>query len=271
MVYYNKMECYTLITGATGGIGEEFCHQCAARGDNLLLTGRSEQKLLALKQKLAQSYAVKILTFACRLDSESERGELCAFIAENGVKLSQFISVAGVDTQMAFEKYTQQKLLFQLRVNFEAVVSLTGEVLRHRAERLGILVVSSISGSCPMPYFALYSSTKAALINFFSALRTELKGSGVNVTVLMPGSVPTRPDVIEDIKKQGLKGKLSSRPKQFVVKKALKGAAKNKRLVIPGAFNKAVYVITRIIPQRWAMSFVARGWKNKEKDAFCVK
>ncbi|MBQ9708990.1 MAG: SDR family NAD(P)-dependent oxidoreductase [Clostridia bacterium] len=262
------MDSYTLITGATGGLGQEFCRQCAARGDNLLLTGRSEQKLEDLRAELLKSYSVKILTFACRLDDELERQSLCDFVAKAEVKLSQFISVAGVDTQMAFERYTREKVLFQLRVNFEAAVALTHALLSFRAEGFSILVVSSISGSCPMPYFALYSATKSALVSFFSALRVELKDKGVKVTVLMPGSIPTRPDIIEDIKIQGLKGRLSSKPKDFVVKKALAGARKNKRIVIPGAFNKFVYFLTKITPYRLVAAFVARGWKNKEKDAF---
>ena len=264
-----KMAEYTLITGATGGIGEEFCFQCAARGDNLFLTGRSEKKLAALKEKLKEKYPDAVTeSFPCMLNDEADRKKLFDYADGLGAKFSRFINVAGVDTQLAFEKYTQEKLLFQLRVNFEAAVSLTRYVLDRRADGLGILVVSSMSAVCPMPYFALYSATKSALVNFYSALRTEMKEYGVKVTVLMPGGVPTRPDIIEDIKIQGLKGKWSSKPKDFVVRKALKGAEKNKRIVIPGFANKLTYALTRITPVKWAIAFVAKNWKNKEKDAF---
>jgi short-subunit dehydrogenase len=272
MIYYNIMEMFTMITGATGGIGEEFSFTLAARGNNLFLTGRSEDKLSSLSNRIKERYpSIKIAYFACMLDDENERNRLFAFIEDGGYTFNRFVSVAGVDTQLAFEKYTQQKLLFQLRVNFEAAVSLSRFVLSHRGDGLEMLVVSSISGACPMPYFALYSATKSALISFFSALRVELKGKGVKVTVLMPGSVPTRQDVIEDIKRQGLKGRLSSKPKSFVVRKGLEAVSKNKRIEVPGLFNKLVYLSTRIAPT-WATSaFVEKGWKNKEKDAFCVK
>ncbi len=262
------MDVYTLITGATGGLGEEFAIQCAERGDDLFLTGRSEQKLSALHKKLSESFPlVKVLTFACMLNEEGERAALFEYADSLGIKFRRLINVAGVDTQMAFEGYSQQKALFQLRVNFEAAVSVTRYFLERRAEDASILTVSSISGSCPMPYFALYSSTKAALINFFSALRVELKGK-VKVTTLMPGSVPTREDIIRDIKIQGLKGRLSSKPKDFVVKRALKGAEKNKRIVIPGAFNKLTYITTKILPVSWQTAFVKKGWQGKTKDAF---
>lgn len=263
------MKGYTLITGATGILGEEFCFQCAARGDKLFLTGRSEEKLSLLSDRIkAKHPAAEILYHPCMLDSSEDRAELMNYIDGLNIKFSRFISVAGVDTQKAFEKYTQEKVIFQLRVNFEANISLAHYLLKKREDDFGILIVGSISGACPMPYFALYSATKSALTYFYSALRVELKGQGVKVTVLMPGGIPTRKDIIEDIKKQGLKGKLSSKPKDFVVRKALKGAEKNKRIVVPGAFNKMTYFITRLIPASWAMAFVERNWKNKEKDAF---
>ena len=123
-----------------------------------------------------------------------------------------------------------------------------------------------MSGSTPMPYFAIYSATKSALINFYTSLRYEVKDA--KITVLAPGGIPTREDVIKDIKRQGCSGKLSSKPAEFVVKKALKGLDKNKRLVIPGAFNKFVYGIEKIAPLGLRCRFVAKKWKNKEKDAF---
>lgn len=266
------MNGYTFITGATGGLGEEFCFQCARRGDKLFMTGRSEQKLSALKNRiLKECPTASILYLPCLLDSQSDRQRFFKTVEEMGLTFKQFISVAGVDTQLAFEKYDQEKLLFQLRVNFEANVSLTRFVLDRMEEGLSILVVSSISGACPMPYFALYSSTKVALTYFYSALREELKEKGVKVTTLMPGGIPTREDIIRDIKIQGLKGKLSSKPKHFVVRKALKGAKKNKRIVIPGVFNKLTYFATRILPAKLSMAFVAKNWKGKEKDAFSAK
>ena len=262
------MEGYTLVTGATGGRGEEFCRQLAARGDRLFLTGRSPERLAALSGRLAAEFhAVQTDFFPCMLDDEKQRAALFADIDAKGVRISRLVYVAGVDTQLAFEKYDQQKLLFQTRVNFEAAVSTARYAMERRTQDFGILVVGSMSSACPMPYFALYSATKIAICYFFSALRTELKGSA-KVTVVMPGGVPTRPDIIEDIKRQGLKGRLSAKPKAFVVKKALAGAEKNKRIVIPGLFNKFTYFITKIVPVSWQTAFVAKHWSGREKDAF---
>lgn len=257
---------YTLITGACGGLGKEFCRQLI-KSEDLFLTGRNEEKLLKLKQELSEiNPRRKTEIFKADLTDEKERENLFLFADEKGITFSGYIGVAGADIQKEFLKYTPEKIVFQTRINFEANIAVCHEVLMRRAEKLKILTVSSMSGSTPMPYFAIYSATKAALINFYTSLRYEVKNA--NITILVPGGIPTREDVIRDIERQGVTGKLSSRPAEFVVRKALKGLEKNKRLVIPGAFNKFVYGIEKIAPMPMKCRFVAKKWKQKEKDAF---
>ncbi len=257
---------YTLITGACGGLGKEFCRRLI-KSDDLFLTGRSERRLSLLREELLKIEPDrKIEIFAADLTSAEEREKLFAYADEKGIKFSGYIGVAGADIQKEFLKYTPEKIVFQIRLNFEANVAICHAVLKRRAENLKILTVSSMSGSTPMPYFAVYSATKSALINFYTSLRYEVKDA--KITVLAPGGIPTRDDVVKDIERQGWTGKLSSKPAEFVVKKALKGLEKNKRLVIPGAFNKFVYRVEKIAPLGLRCRFVAKKWKGKEKDAF---
>ena len=68
---------YTLITGATGGLGSAFCHACAKRGEHLFLTARSQEKLDLLCQQLQSEYPnVQIKTFAANLANEQGRDAL---------------------------------------------------------------------------------------------------------------------------------------------------------------------------------------------------
>ncbi len=261
------MEC-TFISGATGGIGKAFAYSVAKRGGNLFLTGRSKNKLVALKEAITAMHPVEIQYFACDLTSPSSRKEMLDFIKAEGIKFKRIINVAGVDTQKAFMEYTEEKLLFQMRVNAEATVHLTYELLKLRAEKTEVITVSSMSGQSPMPYFALYSATKAMLTNLFTSLHYELKKEGVKVTVVLPGGVPTRPDIIEDIKGQGLWGKLSSKSPEFVAEKSLKAVKKNKIKYIPGGFNKFLNFIMKLAPKKIVLTFIARRWKKQTKDAF---
>lgn len=260
---------FTFISGATGGLGKTYAFCCAEKGYNLFLTGRSEERLSELKRALHEKFSdIKIECFPCELTDDLSRRRMLAHIEEQGFKFDRIINVAGADIQKAFTDYTPEKVLFQIRVNCEAALTLTHGLLRCRAKKTEVLTVSSMSGVSPMPYFAIYSASKAFLTNFFTALHYELKKDGVKITTVLPGGMPTRPDLVEEIKKQGLGGKLSSKPPEFVVKKSLKAVSKNKIICVPGAFNKFLYLIMKIAPKRIVLRFIARRWKNYSKDAF---
>ena len=260
---------YALVTGATGGLGKAFCHALAKRGYALVLTGRSEEKLLALQAELSQAYK-EICTHihAADLSDFDSRNALMQAVRKSGVRLSLLANVAGADVQKGLAEYTQEKIAFQCRVNFEAAVSLCRFAIENRAETLDIINVSSVSGIYPMPYFAIYSATKGALISFSQALRAEMKGTGVRVTAILPGAMPTRADIREQIKGQGLWGKLAAKSPQAVAETSLKAVRKNKRKVIIGFWNKAMRVATCWLPASWRLQFIAKRWSKISKDAF---
>ncbi len=262
---------FTFISGATGGIGKAFVKKCAEKGYRLFLTGRSNEKLLALKNEIKNDYNysdLDISFYACDLSDANSRADMIKYIDDNDFKFERIINVAGVDTQKAVLEYTLDKLLFQLRVNAEATISLTFELLLRRSKEMEIITISSLSGASPMPYFALYSATKAMLTNFFTSLHYELKQQGVKVTVVLPGGVPTRPDIIEEIKSQGFWGRVSAKSPEFVAEKSLKKVRKNKLKFIPGFFNKFLNFMMSLAPKRIVLSFIARRWKSHSKDAF---
>ena len=260
---------YTFISGATGGIGRAFAIACAKKGYNLFLTGRTQGKLSALKAELRSiNPSLEMDSCVCDLSSERSRARLLTYVDGKELKFDRLINVAGVDTQKAFCDYTQEKMFMQLRVNAEATLDLTHALLKRRIGKMEIITVSSMSGVSPMPYFALYSATKALLTNFFTALHYELKKEGVKVTTVLPGAVPTRPDVIEAIKKQGVWGKISKKTPEFVAEKSLKAVKKNKLKFIPGFFNKILYGVIKLALKRIVLSFIAKRWKKQTKDAF---
>ncbi len=262
-------EKYALITGATGGLGKAFVESLAAAGYALLLTGRSEQKLFALEKELALRFpSVEVKSYAADLADEGSRLALFSKIEADAIRLSMLVNVAGADVQKGLEAYTQEKIAFQCRVNFEGAVACCRFAIGQRAKRLQIINVSSVSGIYPMPYFAIYSATKGALTSFSQALRAEMKGKGVSVTAVLPGAMPTREDIKAQIKGQGLWGKLAAKSPEAVVKASLKGAKKNKAKVIVGFWNKLMRISTAWLPTAWRMRFIARRWSKISKDAF---
>ncbi len=268
-IMYNTGKKYALITGATGGLGKAFTEALAKRGYSLLLTGRSEEKLQALKAELAKKYPDAWTEIYPADISEIERRKnLQEEIARAGFPLSMLVNVAGVDIQKGLTEYTEEKIAFQCRVNFEGVASMCRFAIQHKAEKLEIINISSVSGIYPMPYFAIYSATKGALTSFSQALREEMKGKGVSVSAILPGAIPTREDIKEQIKGQGLWGKLAARTPQSVAEASIKAVCKNKRKIIVGFWNKMMRLFTAPIPTSWRLKFIAKRWSKIQKDAF---
>lgn len=261
---------YSLITGACGGLGGAFVRELASRGENLFLTGRSEERLRVLAQTLSAEFPeIKIKYRACDLTDGLSRKTFFEYADREGASFHRLVYVAGVDTQMAFEQYTEEKLVFQTRVNFEGAVSfirafLSRANLNGKAE---ILAVGSMSGICPMPYFAIYSATKKALCQFCTALRTELKGKA-KVTCILPGGIPTREDIKKDIEGHGFWGKISKKSPKQVAVAGLKAVKKNKRAYVVGFWNRVIKFFTDLAPLSLQLRFIARRWKKTKKDAF---
>ena len=260
---------YSLITGATGGLGKAFVYILAERGERMILTGRSEEKLRALQTELKEKYpAVETEVIAANLEKDEGRDELKAQIEGKNLRLARLINVAGVDIQKPVVAYTAEKIRFQCRVNLEAAIELCHFAVSQKAESLEIINVSSVSGIYPMPYFAIYSATKGALTSFSLSLREELKGKGVKVTAVLPGAMPTREDIKEQIKGQGLWGKLAAKSPDYVARKCLKAVSKNRKKIIVGFGNKCMRFFTAWLPLSWKMKFIAKRWSKISKDAF---
>ena len=260
---------YALITGATGGLGRAFAFLLAAQNRPLILTGRSEERLLALQQELQEEYAhLEVRVLAADLANEESRYAMTAQVAAWNATISLLVNVAGADVQKSFCQYTQEKLTFQCRVNFEAAADMCRFAIERKAQKLEIINISSVSGIYPMPYFALYSATKGALTSFSIALREEMKGKNVSVTAILPGAMPTREDIRQQIKGQGVWGRLAAKSPQWVAKYSLRAVRKNKRKAIPGFWNKIMRMTTAWLPLSWKLRFIAKRWSKISKDAF---
>ena len=263
-----NMQKYALITGATGGLGKAFVFALAKKGYALLLTGRNEEKLIALKEEVESEYGVETHLYPANLDCEEERNAMMEKIKADGYAINMLVNVAGADIQKGVSEYTQEKIAFQCRVNFEAAVSLCLFATQNRAERLEIINISSVSGIYPMPYFAIYSATKSALTSFSVSLREELRGTNAAVTAILPGAMPTRDDVKAQIQGQGLWGRLAVKSPEWVAEYSIKSVRKNKKRAIPGFWNKVMRVSTALLPESVKLRFIAKRWSKISKDAF---
>ena len=182
------MKALALITGATSGIGEELARLLARLGHPLILTGRREEKLLALKQELPGS--IEIL--AADLASPRERERLAALIREK--KPIWVFNNAGFGAYGKTDETALKTLEDMVEVNVDAVVEISWAAARALKEgklKGTILNVSSMVGFSPYPGMATYAATKAFVNSFSQSLDIELDGTGIRVLAACPGQTAT--------------------------------------------------------------------------------
>lgn len=220
-----------LITGASAGIGEEFARQIAGRGYDLILVARRRDRL----EQLAEQIPTTAHVVEC--DLATEANTLPGKIAELGVDVDLLVNNAGFGLRGRFLELDAERQAEMVRVNCEAVVTLTHAFVPAMVERGrgGVITIASTAGMQPLPYEVTYGASKAFAISLSEALWTELRGTGVKILVVNPGPVKTE--------WQGVAGYDDSTPippgmitAEQCVSDALRAYDRNKRSMIPGRF-----------------------------------
>jgi uncharacterized protein len=182
-----------LITGASSGIGREFARQLAGRGHDVILVARRKPRLEELASELRDQYRVRAEEIACDVSEHEQRARLTERVRATGLEVDVLVLSAGFGMGGPFVDEEPDRLRLMMRTNFESTVALAREftpamVARRRGS---VMIVSSMAGNQPMPNFAVYAATKAAVTSFAEALHEELRPSGITVTALAPGGVAT--------------------------------------------------------------------------------
>ncbi|MEM9123723.1 MAG: SDR family NAD(P)-dependent oxidoreductase [Pseudomonadota bacterium] len=244
---------WVVLTGASAGIGEEFAHQLARTGVNLVLVARSGDKLDRLAADLASQHSIETRTLILDL-SQPEAWE-AVDLGTRDLDVGALISNAGADHMGAFLKVPLADLDQMFRLNAQSHLHLAHRFGTRFFERGGggILLVGSTASLQGTPYVGNYSGAKAYLLNLGQAINHEMRRTGVQCCVVLPGPTDTaafndRPDV--DFKKAPLPP-MKTKP---VVRAGLAGLLANKPFVIPGAMNATMAWMGRTIMGRNASS-----------------
>jgi short-subunit dehydrogenase len=240
------MKRYTLITGASRGIGLALAHKFASQGDSLILAARTEQDLATNAHDLNTQYGVEVRTVACDLAQQSGVDALIAATA--GQPIHTLINNAGYGLGGAFDSQDSATLTRMLFLNMTALTQLTHHFTPSLKEHKGILInVSSQAAFQPVPHMAAYAASKAYVLHLTEALHRELGAHGVQVLALCPAATDTQFFSEAGIAVEKTQFKLGR--VEDVVDAAIHALAKRQAFVIPGFVNRAITFSGRFAPR----------------------
>jgi short-subunit dehydrogenase len=241
-----------LVTGASAGIGQEIARHLAREVAVLVLLARRQDRLDDLAKELVAAHpGLRVLVRAVDLADRAATGAVLDGLERDGVAVDVLVNNAGFGDYGLFEKRGWTKTEQMIELN---VVSATFLLHRLVPPMVGrgfgaVLNVGSTAGMFPLPGFATYAATKAYVNLLSEALHAELVGTGVSVTVLAPGPVPTE--------FQGVAGSSGRNPmpKAFHIDaaqcaaEAIAGLKAGEARVIPGAAVRAAMLSTEALPK----------------------
>jgi short-subunit dehydrogenase len=248
----------TLITGASGGLGEALAHVAAKAGRRLLLVARSTERLNAVADAIAAEGHTRPEIVALDLGEAGAADRLAGALVARGLTVAELVNNAGYGLVGPVAESDRAGLVGIVDLNVRALTDLTVRFLPEIVEaRGGILNVASVASFLPGPGMAVYYASKSYVLFLSEALYSELKGT-VRVTALCPGPTPTG---FQERANPGGKSLFPLMPKmsaEQVAEIGWRGFERGRRVVIPGLINKLVAFFAPRGPRSLLLAIVSR-------------
>lgn len=230
-----------LVTGASAGLGAEFCRQLAGRCDVIIAVARRGERLAALSEELAGTVEMHVL--AADLGSIEGVALTMEAIRQQG-PVDYLVNNAGFSTFGQFAQLPIDGQRDMVSLHIDTTITLCRAAIPFMVERGSgyIINVSSVGAFVPGKGLAVYGATKAFLNYYSQALQAELAGSGIDVQALCPGYTHT--EFHQAATEAGFDG--SRIPREMwtnadeVVAASLAALGSEQVLVVPGAANQAL-------------------------------
>ncbi|SDO01532.1 SDR family NAD(P)-dependent oxidoreductase [Acetanaerobacterium elongatum] len=251
-----------LITGASSGIGKELAGCFAQQGYRVVMVSANAPKLEHAAEAIRAKTRAEVLAVPVDLSQPRAAEELYRDIRQRGLQVDVLVNNAGIGQCGAF--VLEEAWREMIAINITSLTELM-RLFAHDMAQAGqgrILNVASTGAYQPGPYIAVYYATKAYVLSLTQAVRRELKGSGVTVSALCPGATAT--EFSRRAGKSDIKGAMSA---QKVAQAAFKGLMRGRAVIIPGGWNKAAVVMSKVLPSCISAAIVERI-QNKQIESF---
>lgn len=242
---------YTLITGASSGIGLELATLMAERGHNLILVARRKNILLEKKAMWEKKYGIAVEALGMDLSAPGQARTLYETCLGHAWQVDILVNNAGFGDYAHFDPERMETYRQMLQLNVTTLTELTGLFLVDMKQRSSgrILNLGSLAAFMPVPNMAVYAASKAYVMHFTEALNYELRGTGITATVLSPGVTETG-----FVGRSGMGGaavmKIGAMDARSVAQAGYEAMMAGRLNAVPGWKNRLSAVASMLTPSR---------------------
>jgi len=259
---------YTLITGASAGIGKELATACAKRGFNILLVALPASGLSELSKHLQHNFDVLVDYMECDLANPLSVQDIYRWCTDKGYEVDKLINSAGIGGSSPFETLSTADIQAMIQLNASVLATIINVFIPtlKKQERGYILNVSSTASFFNIPNKALYAATKAFVNVLTTSLRNELKNTNISLSVLCPGGSTHKVDAVVQRKMSRRLSSLLHEEPAAIAEAGVRGMLKEKRMIFPGWVTKMCFATSKILPVTFA-DFLVRALFNSPQES----
>jgi len=241
---------WVLITGGSHGIGRALTMECVRRGLAVAVVALPNADLKHIEEELAAIPGAAYLTLGLDLVKEGAISEIIDWLASVNVTPKYLINNAGFGRGGLFEHTPWPEYRTMMQLNNQVMVDLTYALLPQlKTMKGGIMNMSSVEATLPLPYKSVYTGTKAFVYNYSLALREEMRYYDITVSVLCPGPTITNEDGLKRVKAMGTLAKIAVTMPEDLAAESIGGMLKGKAVIRPGFLVKLMAFLGKLFPR----------------------
>lgn len=258
---------YTLITGASQGMGLEMARECASLGRNVLLISLPKENLKGLSLNISKEFNVQSDFYEIDLTENKSAEEIFNWVKKKNYSIDFLINNAGFGGIGAFEEYTLEYVEKMIDLNIKATTKMTHYFIPELKKNSPAFIMNNASmiANFPCPYKSIYAASKVYVKYFTEALRVELENFGISVSLLQPGATPTNDIVKNQIQRGGFIARISVTETHKVARKAVRNTLRGKPVIIPGWKNRMSLRFLKVLPYSLLQIVILRSYKSMQK------
>lgn len=257
---------YALITGASKGFGRLLALELAKQKINVILVALPNENINNVSQE-CREFGIEAHAYEADLTNRDDTLKMTQWANKN-FNISILINNAGRGGTESFCESDLHYIENLIQINAVAASIITHEILPNllRQKNSYILNVSSMAAISPIGYKTVYSATKRYIQHFSLALRHELKGTSVSVSVVLPGPMKTNSEITERIVKQGLLGKIGLICPERAARVSIRRLFRKKPFILVGRRNYINRFMLSLIPPRLRMTLMTRAARRETES-----